>query len=94
MKPNHFTDYDEDVDVLENEDIVKKIIVYDDDVNTFQHVIKCFVKYCKHTPEQAEQCAVIIHTKGKCYIKEGSYQDLLPIKQALTENGIDAKLEE
>ena len=94
MKTNQYTQFDEDVDVLEEIETSKKIIVYNDDFNSFNHVINCFVKYCKHSPEQAEQCVLLVHTKGKCSVKVGDYDKLKPIKEALSENGIDAKIEE
>ena len=48
---------------------VKQIILYNDDGNTFDHVIECLIKICKHESEQAEQCAYIVHYKGKCFVK-------------------------
>ncbi len=81
------------VDVLEDVNESKKIVVYNDDYNTFEHVISCFVAYCEHSWEQAEQCAVIIHSKGKCSVKEGNYDKLKPIREALCEAGIDSKIE-
>lgn len=96
MKNKH-TDYQEDIDVLVLDDIEtdlnKKIMVYNDDYNSFEHVIECLMAYCGHNMEQAEQCAWIIHTKGRYAVKEGIYDDLKPIKDALTENGINAKIE-
>ena len=74
-------------------DIEQAIVVYNDDVNTFNHVIDCLMKYCKHDPLQAEQCTWFIHTKGKYDVKHGPFEELVPIKQALNENGIDAKIE-
>ncbi len=94
MKPSTYTDFQDDVLTLEDTEKSKRIVVYNDDVNSFQHVIKCLVKYCKHEELQAEQSALIIHTKGKSSVKEGNYDTLKPIKDALTENGIDAKIEE
>lgn len=70
-----------------------RLIVYNDDVNTFKWVIQCLCKYCKHTPEQAEQCAYLIHHSGKCNVKRGSKEELLPIKEALTDAGLSAVIE-
>lgn len=70
-----------------------KIILWNDDVNSFEWVIYCLMNYCRHTFEQADQCAVIIHSKGKCSIKEGSYDDLKPICEALCENGLSAEIQ-
>lgn len=88
------TEIEEETDVLVDDEHSKKIVLYDDDFNTFDFVIRCLVKYCKHTVEQAEQCATIVHTKGKCSIKDGDYDTLRPIRDALTENGLDAKIED
>ncbi len=88
-----------DIDVLVDTkkdietELNKKIVVYNDDINSFEHVITCFVAYCNHNWEQAEQCAMIIHTKGRCSVKEGMYDDLKPMQEALNEAGIDAKIE-
>ncbi len=68
------------------------IIVYNDDVNTFEHVIDSFVDVLKHTLEQAEQCAFIIHTKGKCKVKQGEYDVLLPLCSAILDRGISAEI--
>lgn len=71
----------------------KNIVVYNDDVNTFEHAILCLIKYCRHSLEQAEQCTHIIHNNGKCAVKSGSFNKLKPIYEALLENGILAKIE-
>jgi ATP-dependent Clp protease adaptor protein ClpS len=84
----------EDLDVLVDEDSGVQIILYNDDVNTFDHVIHCLIKYCKHSPEQAEQCSMIVHYKGKCTVKHGSFTDLKPICQALCDKGLSAVIEE
>ncbi len=70
-----------------------ELILYNDDYNTFEHVINCLVKYCKHDICQAEQCAWLIHYKGKYAVKNGSYDDLKPLCDAITERGIGATLE-
>ena len=71
----------------------QSIIVYNDDINTFDHVIECLIRYCKHSLNQAEQCAMIVHYNGKCSVKNGSYDELKPICEALLENGLSAKIE-
>jgi len=71
----------------------KAIVVYNDDVNDFLHVINCFMMYCDHAKEQAEQCALIVHNKGKCDIKHGSFEKLKPVCEALLENGLTCKIE-
>lgn len=69
------------------------LIIFNDDVNTFDHVIECLMTYCEHTPEQAEQCSVIIHFKGKCAVKHGSAKTLGPICDALCRKGLSATVE-
>lgn len=70
------------------------LILYNDDVNTFDHVIDTLVKVCHHTFEQAEQCAIIVHFKGKCDVKSGSYSFLKPLCTALLDAGLSAEIEE
>jgi len=70
------------------------IVLYNDEVNSFENVIFCLIAYCKHTLEQAEQCAYLVHTKGKYKVKTDSFEKLLPICNALVENGLNAKIEE
>lgn len=86
------------VDELEiiDEDVIsveeRKLIVFNDDVNTFDHVIKTLIEVCKHTPEQAEQCTWIIHYKGKCSVKEGTFEELKPMRDAICDRGISAEV--
>jgi len=80
-----------DVDVLEQQE--NKIILYNDEVNTFDHVIDMLVAACDHTPLQAEQCSLIVHYKGKCRVKTGSYDDLKPRCSKLLEAGLTAEIE-
>jgi len=71
-----------------------QLVVWNDEVNTFQWVIETLIQVCKHTTEQAEQSAMIIHTKGKYAVKEGSYNTLKPMRDSITERGIGATVEE
>lgn len=71
-----------------------EILVYNDDVNTFDWVIQCLVDILDHTPEQAEQLSLLIHFKGKATVKTGPKPDLLPKKNALLDRGLSAVLEE
>ena len=71
----------------------KAILLYNDDVNSFDHVIDSLCRYCGHDSIQAEQCAWIVHHNGKCLVKKGSYEDLKPICNALNENGLSAKIQ-
>jgi ATP-dependent Clp protease adaptor protein ClpS len=69
------------------------LIVWNDEVNTFEWVIKTLVEICGHTEEQAEQCAMIIHVKGKYAVKNGGYEDLKPKCDGITDRGINATIE-
>lgn len=69
------------------------IVVYNDDVNTFDHVINSLVSVCNHQPIQAEQCAWIIHNNGKCDVKTGDYEELKPMCSDLLELGLSAEIE-
>jgi ATP-dependent Clp protease adaptor protein ClpS len=69
------------------------LIVWNDNINTFDWVIETLVDICSHTPEQAEQCAWIIHTNGKYSVKDGSYDELKPMCEAIVERGIGATVE-
>ena len=69
------------------------LVVYNDDHNTFDHVIEKLVRVCNHTTNQAEQCAVIIHFKGKCEVKTGAYDKLVPMCTSLLEADITAEIE-
>ena len=91
---NSKTELEEKVISLEDLIGTYNIILYNDDVNTFDWVIDSLVDLCKHTPEQAEQCALLVHYKGKCQVKSGSYNDLKPICEALLDRGLSAKLED
>jgi ATP-dependent Clp protease adaptor protein ClpS len=70
-----------------------RLIVWNDEVNTFEWVIETLIEICHHSQEQAEQCAMIIHTKGKYAVKEGSYEELKPMCDAITDRGIGATVE-
>ncbi|MEO5594163.1 MAG: ATP-dependent Clp protease adaptor ClpS [Chitinophagaceae bacterium] len=70
-----------------------QLIVWNDEVNTFEWVIETLIDICGHSPEQAEQCALIIHSQGKYAVKYGSYETLKPLCDAITERGINATIE-
>ena len=89
---NPFTQHQEEVLIAEQVDINNEIVLYNDDVNTFDHVIECLIKYCDHTEEQAEQCAILVHYKGKCTVKTGSFDELKPQCAALLEQGLSAEI--
>ncbi len=85
------TKYQEEV-VTETLELVddKELVVFNDEVNTFDHVIDTLIKVCKHSKHQAEQCTLIIHYKGKCSVKKGTEEELLPMKDAILDAGINA----
>ena len=79
--------------LLEEEVITQnEIVLYNDDVNTFDHVIETLIYACDHTPEQAEQCSLIVHYNGKCTVKTGVYDDLKPRCSILLEAGLSAEI--
>ena len=81
-------------DLLLEEEIVdlNEIVLFNDDVNTFDHVIETLIKVCDHTPEQAEQCSLIVHYNGKCTVKTGEYNDLKPRCSKLLDAGLSAEI--
>lgn len=72
---------------------VRRLIVHNDDYNTFEWVIETLMSVCKHSAEQAEQCSYIIHSKGKYAVKHGTYKTLRPMKEAIAERGINVTIE-
>lgn len=81
-------------ELLLEEETVKQneIVLFNDDVNTFDHVIETLIAVCSHTPEQAEQCSLIVHYKGKCTVKTGEYSDLEPQCSGLLKAGLSAEI--
>lgn len=71
----------------------KSLILYNDDHNYFDFVIESLISICKHTEEQAEQCALIVHFNGKCDVKRGGYDLLNPMRQALANRGLSVTIE-
>lgn len=84
--------YSEKVKIDTKEKKNNEIVLYNDDVNTFDHVIDTLIYACDHTPEQAEQCSLLVHYKGKCTVKTGSYEDLKPRCSKLLEAGLSAEI--
>ncbi|MDP3312968.1 ATP-dependent Clp protease adaptor ClpS [Lutibacter sp.] len=82
----------EEVDVLEQETNKFEIVLFNDDVNTFDHVIDSLIDICDHTSEQAEQCALLVHYKGKCTVKTGEYNDLKSRCSSLLTKGLSAEI--
>jgi len=81
-------------ELLLEEDVLaqNEIVLYNDDVNTFDHVIETLIYACDHTSEQAEQCSLLVHYKGKCTVKTGGYEDLKPRCSMLLEAGLSAEI--
>ncbi|GAB3883957.1 ATP-dependent Clp protease adaptor ClpS [Spirosoma agri] len=71
---------------------VHNLVVFNDEVNTFDHVIDTLMDVCQHTPEQAEQCTLLIHYKGKCAVKNGSWEELVPMRNEICRRGISAEV--
>lgn len=91
---NYESDIQKDVLTLDviNQDNVCDLMVYNDDFNTFDHVISTLIKVCKHDAHQAEQCTYLIHYKGKCSVKKGMYEDLKPMREGISDAGIKAAI--
>ena len=85
----------EDVKLLELVDVNsgKNLVLHNDDHNSFDWVIECLVDICQHSYEQAEQCSLLVHFKGKCAVKEGEEEKLKPLKDGLTDRGLSATIE-
>ncbi|MBT2619242.1 MULTISPECIES: ATP-dependent Clp protease adaptor ClpS [Chryseobacterium] len=84
--------YEEEVLVLEETDDVYKLILHNDDIHTFDYVIDSLVEICKHTLEQAEQCTILIHYKGKCTVKTGSMEVLKPMHEKLISRELTSEI--
>lgn len=84
--------YEEEVALLENEDEVYKLVLHNDDVNTFDFVIDSLIEICHHTLEQAEQCTILVHYKGKCTVKTGSLDLLKPMNEKLISRGLTSEI--
>lgn len=82
----------EEVLVEESVGTNNEIVLYNDEVNTFDHVIDTLMRVCRHTAEQAEQCSLIVHYNGKCTVKTGEFKDLKPQCTQLLEAGLNAEI--
>tara|TARA_B100000497_G_scaffold85532_1_gene95254 strand:- start:179 stop:454 length:276 start_codon:yes stop_codon:yes gene_type:complete len=81
-----------DVQTIEDQAPINEIVLFNDDVNTFDHVIETLVDVCNHTFEQAEQCSILVHYKGKCTVKTGAYNNLEPRCSKLLQAGLSAEI--
>ena len=86
-------EYEEDVLVMDDNSEENKLVLFDDDVNTFDHVIISLMEICKHTMEQAEQCTMLVHYKGKCTVKTGSMELLKPMHEKLLSRGLTSEIQ-
>lgn len=95
MQINFSTSVEEEVVKEVKEEIKRQqqIVLYNDDLHTFDFVIEALVELCKHNLVQAEQCTYLVHFKGKCAVKNGSYEKLKPICSALLNRGLTAEIE-
>jgi len=82
----------EEVEIKTKEKKENEIVLYNDDYNTFDHVIETLIYACEHTPEQAEQCSILVHYKGKCTVKTGLYKELEPRCSKLLDAGLSAEI--
>lgn len=85
-------DVEELVDVATIEVTLYKLVVFNDDVNTFDHVIETLIEVCGHSPEQAEQCTLLIHHKGKCAVKSGEWDEMAKMRNQICRKGIFAEV--
>jgi ATP-dependent Clp protease adaptor protein ClpS len=92
-KNDTLTDNRSNTDVLTRHEEPCSLIVWNDEVNTFEWVIQTLIEVCGHSQEQAEQCSYIIHFQGKYAVKQGSYEELKPLCDAITDRGIGATVE-
>ena len=92
MKMSTIEKIQEEVLVEEHVGINNEIVLFNDDVNTFDHVIDTLIRVCQHNSEQAEQCAILVHYKGKCTVKTGSFDELKPQCTQLLEAGLSAEI--
>ena len=81
-----------EIKTVEKDTAQHEIVLFNDEVNTFDWVIVSLMEVCQHTLEQAEQCALITHHKGKCGVKSGSWDDLKPRCENLQERGLSAEI--
>ncbi len=83
-------------ELVQEEDVLTldecSLVVFNDDFNSFEHVIQTLIDVCDHAADQAEQCTWLIHYKGKCAVKSGSFEKLKPMRQAICDRGINAQI--
>jgi ATP-dependent Clp protease adaptor protein ClpS len=82
------------IEVILKEEATKALLLYNDDVNTFDFVAESLIKVCQHDALQAEQCTYLVHYTGKCVVKNGTFKKLKPLCEALLERGLSARIED
>src|ERR1700676_5018601 len=92
-KPRNVEEQAFETDTVTDVESPYSLVVWNDEVNSFDWVIQTLIEICNHSTEQAEQCAMIIHTQGKYAVKQGSYDELKPMCDAITHRGIGATIE-
>ncbi|MCC6252787.1 MAG: ATP-dependent Clp protease adaptor ClpS [Bacteroidia bacterium] len=92
MKANTRTETLTLEDILEDVEQEKSLILYNDDVNTFDYVIDSLIEVCNHDIIQAEQCTYLVHYAGKCDVKNGTFEELKPMRTELSRRGLTAKI--
>ena len=70
----------------------RSLFVHNDDYHTFDYVIDALIEICEHDLAQAEQCTLLIHYKGKCDVKKGSFSYLRPLKNAFVQKDLKATI--
>jgi ATP-dependent Clp protease adaptor protein ClpS len=85
-------DFETELELATVEVSLYKLVVFNDDVNTFDHVIATLCHVCGHSPEQAEQCAYIVHYKGKCTVKNGEWEKMAIMRNQLCDAGLSAEV--
>jgi ATP-dependent Clp protease adaptor protein ClpS len=93
MKNSTLWSEEEEMDTLLLEVEERSIVVFNDDVNTFDDVIRWLIDICDHEPVQAEQCAFLVHHKGKCSVKTGTWEELKPRASALLDRGLSVEIQ-
>jgi ATP-dependent Clp protease adaptor protein ClpS len=86
------TDVQEFIDTVTEKVEEHNLVLFNDEVNTFDFVIESLINVCGHEPLQAEQCTIIVHYKGKCTVKEGAFDKLEPMCTALLDRGLTAEI--
>ncbi len=93
MMNNNNSNPESELLFIQKEKKENHLVLYNDDVNTFEWVIESLIAICKHDSEQAEQCSWIVHNNGKCAVKDGAFENLKPLHEGLLDRGLSATIE-